>query len=252
MRRSIRLLTASFPGDPALDTAVSRALLQAVAAGQEPESLRIHRPGEVVAFSLLDRASRGFPRALAEARRLRVGAVLRLAGGRAALFHRGTLSLAWCLPAADSRAGIRSRFEQLSQILRDALQSLGVDARIGPVPGEWCPGAHSISAGGRAKLMGVGQRVVRGAAHLGAVVVVDGSERMRAVLEPIYRALGLDFDPRVVGSIADEVGGISLEEVESAIRRAFQQRFELLAGPLPAALRMQADALAADHRLAGP
>ena len=38
--------------------------------------------------------------------------------------------------------------------------------------------------------MGVGQRLVRGAAHVGGVVVVDQGDRIRDVLLPVYDALG--------------------------------------------------------------
>ena len=42
------------------------------------------------------------------------------------------------------------------------LGRLGVDARVGEVPGEYCPGAFSVNARGRIKLAGVGQRLISG------------------------------------------------------------------------------------------
>ena len=68
-----------------------------------------------------------------------------------------------------------------------ALCDLGVDARVGEVEGEYCPGEYSVNARGALKLMGVGQRIVRGAAHVGGVLVVGRSDRTRRVLEPVYR-----------------------------------------------------------------
>jgi hypothetical protein len=38
--RPLRVLHDSFPDDPALDTAVSRATMERVAAGELPETLR--------------------------------------------------------------------------------------------------------------------------------------------------------------------------------------------------------------------
>ncbi|MGI8945441.1 MAG: hypothetical protein ACR2GL_04280, partial [Thermoleophilaceae bacterium] len=60
----LRLLTDSFPGDAALDTAVSRALMLRVAAGELPETLRISRPGPIVAFGKRDVVCEGYPQAV--------------------------------------------------------------------------------------------------------------------------------------------------------------------------------------------
>ena len=49
--RPLRVLSDCFPDDPALDTAVSRATMRRVAAGHLPETLRLARPGRVVAFA---------------------------------------------------------------------------------------------------------------------------------------------------------------------------------------------------------
>ena len=40
-----------------------------------------------------------------------------------------------------------------------ALQRLGLDARLGELAGEYCPGEFSVNLAGRSKVMGVGQRV---------------------------------------------------------------------------------------------
>ena len=223
----LRVHEASFPGEPAFDTAVSRALLERVAAGAAPESLRLYRPDDVVAFSPLDATRPGFAQAVAAARASGFGAIRRLAGGAAAVFTPETLAFAWCIPAAEPRSGIRERFEVMAEITAAALQRLGVDARVGAVPGEYCPGDHSVSAGGRTKLMGVGQRIVRGAAHVGGVIVLGGSARVRRVLVPVYAALGLDLDPATVGSLEDEVAGVSREEVVAALLDEFGKRRSL-------------------------
>lgn len=249
MRRRIQLLEHSFAERPAFDTAVSRALLHAVGEGREPESLRLHTPGEVVAFSILDRAKPGFQAAVAAAQREGFQAVLRLAGGRAAVFHRQTLSFSWCVPARDARRGIRQRFEAVGRVIAEAFRDLGVDARVGAVPGEYCPGEHSVNARGKTKLMGVGQRVVRHAAHVGGVVVVAGAPRIRQVLVPVYREMGLRFDPASVGSLSDEVGGISVADVAGALRSAFQRRHDLFPAEISTALLTDAESLAPEHVL---
>ena len=239
----------AFPDRPDYDTAVTRALLQAVGRGELGEALRIHQPGEVVAFSVLDRTQAGFADAIEAAGENGFGAILRLAGGRAAVFHRDTIAFAWCVPDAEPRDGIAARFDLCAAIIRDALRALGVDARIGAVPDEYCPGDHSVNAGGRTKIMGVGQRIVRGAAHVGGVIVVDGSQRIRDVLGPVYGALGQPFDPGTVGSIADEIGPVSREDVVAALRASFGSHRRLEDGVLPPGLLDAAEPLARDHAL---
>ena len=98
-----------------------------------------------------------------------------------------------------------------------ARRRLGVDARVGEVPGEYCPGAWSVNARGRTKLVGIGQRIVAGGAHLGVVIVVRDSALVREVLIPVYDALGLEWDPATAGSVEDELGDVELDAVEDAI-----------------------------------
>ena len=175
----LRLLTDSFPDDPALDTAVSRALLERVAAGELPETLRLARPGAMVAFGKQDAVAPGYAEAARAAREHGFEAVLRLAGGRAAVFHEQTLELAHALPGEDVRTGVHDRFREAADRIAAALCGLGVDARVGEVPGEYCPGGYSVNARGELKLAGVGQRLIRGGAHLGAVVVAGDADRVR-------------------------------------------------------------------------
>jgi len=246
----LHLWTRAFPGRPAYETALSAALLRRVAAGARPETFRLHRTDAVLAFSALDRHRPGFPRAVAAARAAGFAPVLRLAGGRAALFHPGTLAFAWSVPVPDMRRGLHARYEAMAGILTGALRRMGVDARVGAVPREYCPGDHSVNARGRRKLCGVGQRVVRGAAHVGGVVVVDGSDRVRAVLEPVYHALDLDFDPATAGSVADEVGPVTCDDVAAALRAELAARFDLVPGEPDAGTRALAEQLEPAHDLA--
>jgi octanoyl-[GcvH]:protein N-octanoyltransferase len=238
------------PEPAELDTAISRATLEGVAAGRLPETLRVHRPGRVVAFGPRDRVEQGFPRAVAAARERGFGAIERLAGGRAAVFHEGTLAFSWAIPDPSPRDGIRRRFDEVAAIMVDALRSLGVDARIGEIPGEYCPGEHSVNAGGRTKLIGVGQRVVAGAAHVGGVVVVHDADTVRDVLLPVYEALDLAWDPATVGAVDLEVPDVTWDQVEGAVLTVFEGRFELDEGRLdPETLALARD-LAPRHLVA--
>lgn len=249
-RRRIVVVRESFPAPEAMDTAVSRATLQRVSEDGGPETLRLHRPADVVAFGPRDRVARGFPEAVTAARSLGFGAVERLAGGRAAVFHGGTIAFSWAIPDPSPRDGIRARFEVLAHLMAEAFRSLGVDAQVGEVPGEYCPGEHSVNARGKTKLMGVGQRVIAGAAHVGGVVVVTGSEEVRRVLVPVYRALGLEWDPATAGALEDEVPGVDWEGAERAVLDAFAARFDVAEGTLPPATLEVARELLPRHALA--
>jgi len=241
----------SFPERPAYDTAVSRALLMAVGEGRSPAALRLYEPGDAVAFSLLDRVQPGFRDAVAAARARGFDAVLRLAGGRAAVFTRETLGFAWCIPDPEPRARVTARFDEIAATIAAALQRLGVDARVGAVPGEYCPGDHSVNARGESKLMGVGQRIVRGAAHVGGVIVLGGSSRIRDVLVPVYERMGFAWDPASVGSLEDEIGAVSRAAVIDALLAELAKRHELERAPLAPGLLAAAENRESEHRLPG-
>lgn len=188
-----------------------------VAARELPETLRISRPGPAVAFGRRDVVSADYPAAVAATRAGGFEAIERLAGGRAAVFHEQTLHFGHALHAADPRAGVTPRFEATAALIARALTRLGVDARVGEVPGEYCPGEHSVNARGERKLMGLGQRVIRDGAYVGGVVVVAGAERIRELLVPVYAALGLEWEPATTGSLADERPGSGWEELRAAL-----------------------------------
>jgi octanoyl-[GcvH]:protein N-octanoyltransferase len=247
-RAKLHLITAGFPEPPARDTAVSHAILRRVSDGELPDTLRVHRPGPVVAFGPKDRLAPGFDRAVRAAEGMGFGAVHRLAGGRAAVFHEDTVAFALVTKDEAPRTGIRRRFEELAGIMAAAFQDLGVDARVGEVPGEYCPGEHSVNARGVTKLMGVGQRLVQRAAHVGGVIVVGGSDRIRDVLLPVYQALELGWDPSTAGALQDEVPGVTWDAVEGAVLRRFGERYEVIEdGELDGATLELAGELEARH-----
>jgi octanoyl-[GcvH]:protein N-octanoyltransferase len=243
----LRVIRRGFPDRPAYGTAVSEALLHRVAAGELPATLRIHRPSRELAFAKQDRAAPGFEAAVRSAREAGFEPVLRLAGGRAAVFTEGTLALAWSSPDPRPTRRTHDRFRTMAEIVAGALAELGVDARIGEVPGEYCPGAWSVNARGAVKLAGIGQRIIRGGAHLGTVLVVRDSVLVRSALEPVYAALGLDWDPETAGSVSDEVGEVSLDRAEQALLAQFASRFELVEAELDAETLQRARRLEPEH-----
>ena len=163
------------------------------------------------------------------------------------MYHPGTVAFAWCRPVSDLREGIDARYHEMGEILVEALGALGVDARMGEIPGEYCPGRYSVNAGGRVKLAGVGQRVVRGAAHVGGVIVVSDAGRVNRALAPVYAALGLDMREAATGAIEDEVADVTTGRLVDALAEAFGRRFRLEDGALDAATLDRARQLAPEH-----
>jgi octanoyl-[GcvH]:protein N-octanoyltransferase len=246
----VNLIRDAVTHDTALDTAISRAILERVAAGELPATLRLARPGAMVAFGKQDAVAAGFPAAMLAAREAGFDAVLRLAGGRAAVFHEDTIALAHAVPDPAPREGIHARFEATAGLIARALAGLGVDARVGEVPGEYCPGGFSVNAAGRRKLAGIGQRLIAGASHMGGVIVVGGADRVREVLVPVYGALGLDWDPATTGAVADEREGIGWETVRDAVLAEYAARYELVEAELDEQTLALARRLAPEHRQA--
>jgi octanoyl-[GcvH]:protein N-octanoyltransferase len=244
----LRLIREGFPDRPAYGTGVSEAILRRVAAGELEATFRVHRPARELAFSKQDRAADGFAEAVGAARAAGFEPVIRLAGGRAAAFHEGTLAFAWATPASRPTAETAERFERIAGIVADALRALGVDARVGEVPREYCPGAWSVNARGRVKLAGIGQRLITGGAHAGGVVVATGSGLLRAALEPVYAALELDWDPATAGSVEDEAEGATLDRVEEAMLDELGRHFELADAELDPETLALAAKLESAHR----
>lgn len=245
-RPRLQLTLDDTVGHPALDTAISRILLERVDRGELPATLRLSRPTRIVAFSSRDARAPGYAEAVAATTREGFSPIVRLAGGRAAVFTESTIAFAWSVPAEGPAAGIAERFEILSACLAEAFTDLGADARVGEVDGEYCPGSYSVNLGGRRKVAGVGQRLLRRAAHTGGVVVVDGAALLNRVLVPVYAAMDVAFDPEVTGALRDEVD-VGFEQVRAAIAEAFARRFDVTEWRLDDHTRRLATAAAADH-----
>jgi lipoate-protein ligase A len=242
-----RLVHDAYPDHPGLDTAISRALLVRTSDGEIPETIRLHSPGDVVAFGRQDVLAPGYLDAVEAARSHGFEAVERLTGGRAAVFHTGTIAFSWTLPDPSPIEGIRSRFQMISEVVAAALQRLGTDARVGEVPGEYCPGEFSVNIGGSLKVMGVGQRLARRAAHIGGVIVVENAGKVRNVLLAVYAALGLEWDPITAGAVADTLPGASVGRVTRALEVELGELRALEPAELDAATLELAASLVPDH-----
>lgn len=201
-------------------TDVAVALLRDVAAGRAPATLRVGVPPATVAFGKSDTLRDGYDAACAAARAHGFAPVVRGPGGHATAYDDGSVVFDLVVPADSPLTGLHDLFEATSPRIAAALRDLGVDARVGAVPGEHCHGDFSVNARGVVKLCGTAQRRVRGAALLGGFVTVHGAARLRAVLTDVYAALGIDFDAASVGGVADEVPGVTTDAVAAALQAA--------------------------------
>ena len=236
----------SSPRSPALEVAVSHALIERVDARTLGPVLRVYRPAPTLAFGRLDTLRPGFPAAAAAARAHGFEPVVRAPGGHAVAYHEGCLVVDELLPHADPIAGLQQRFRRSAETLAEALRELGVDSRVGRIAGEFCPGEYTVNARGAVKLVGSAQRVIRHASLLAASIAVTDAAPLRAVLEDVYAALELEWNPATAGGVGDEVP-VGLDSVERAVVGAYARRDELDAGRIDPATLALAAALEAKH-----
>jgi lipoate-protein ligase A len=239
----VQLIRARHPQDPVLDAAVTHALLRRVGAGELGPVARVLRPGPTMAFGRLDALAGGFDGARAAATAHGYAPLVRLGGGHAAGYDEGSLLVELIRPERSIAEGIEARFAGATALLVEALDAVGIVARVGEVDGEYCAGAWSVNAAG-VKLAGTAQRSIRGASLVTAMVIVEGGARLRAALVDVYAALGIAWRPETAGAGQDVLPGLRVADVERAVIATLANREALTAGELDAATL----ALAADLR----
>ena len=227
------LLGADPVGGPAADVALGPLLLRR-GLGDATDVLRIYSPEPTAAFSRRDTLRPGFAAASAAVRALGFTPVVRPQGGSLAAYHQGSVVVDHVHRAAGEPIDPVERFQRFAALHAGLLTGLGVDARIGPVPGEYCPGEYSINAGG-VKIVGSAQRVTRDGWLFSTVLQVAGTARLRAVHTAAYAALGYAFDPATVGTIEDVTRTVSVADVSAAVLAAYRPAGPPV--PVPAGLR---------------
>jgi len=200
--------------DVEADREVTRRLVEH-SAGAGVSGLRVWYPHRQVAFGRRDARSDGYETARRRAKERGFEPVERAAGGRATAYTSGTLLFARAEPVSDPRGGLGDRYERTLGALQGALSELGVDASRGEPPDSFCPGTHSLQATG--KLVGLAQRVRQDVAVVAGVLTVRDHAAVADVLDPVYDALGVPFDPDSVGSLARAGGETDRETVRRTV-----------------------------------
>jgi octanoyl-[GcvH]:protein N-octanoyltransferase len=224
----LTLLREHATSDAAADLDRSLHLLREVASGARGPLLRAYTPARTLAFGQRDARLPGFGEASAAAAALGFAPVVRSAGGRAAAYHEGCLIIDQIQSEPEAMRGHQARFAHFGELYAQALRGVGVDAAVGEIPGEYCPGEFSVHGTperglapdgvGRVKLVGTAQRVVAGAWLFTSVLVVSGAPSLCEVTTRVYAALGLELDPRTVGDAVGLVGsGVSVPTPTSVL-----------------------------------
>ena len=208
--------------EPVMDAAISSAILKQVSDGHLKETLRLFKPKRTLAFAPRDIRDPNYQKAVDSAIAHGFQPVKRLTGGRAAVFHEGTLGFAWTIPDENPRFNVDLRFKIVSNLIKNSLCDLGFDARVGEVAGEYCSGKYSVNLNGTIKVMGVGQKLAPRASHIGGVIVVNNSQLTKSILGDIYQDLEIDWIPETAGSLDDINNTIKIEDVKNSIIRCIK------------------------------
>ncbi len=231
--------------DEALELAVAHALVRRASTGELTEALRIYRPAApVVVFGRRDTRLPGFAAAVLAARAAGFEPLVRAVGGRPVAYTTQALVIDHVKHEPLAPDGLETRFQYYGSLYASVLGELGIDARVGAVPGEYCPGAHSVNARGVVKLVGTGQRVVRNAWLFSTLIVLGDDDVLRDLLTDIYRLLELPFDPVSVGSLSSETDGLDFAALERRVIAAYAPTEP---AALDAATLALARSLVADH-----
>ena len=172
--------------------------------------LRVFRPQKTAAFSTKDTLHKNFAAAKKIASRLGYEPILRPAGGHLAIYDHRSLIMDITAPHENPGKDIINRYELFSEKISSYLALLGVDARIGQVDGEFCPGRFSINSSSQKKLVGIAQRITKSGYYLSALILLEQSSEAIDALSATYKLIDLDFNPSSHGDLHELVGSGSV------------------------------------------
>ena len=79
--------------------------------------------------------------------------------------------------------------------------------------------------------------------------MVEGEDRINAVLEPVYSALGLDWEPAASGSARTEEPSAAWDRVADALVAEYAREYEVVEDGVDSETLALARSLAAEHRV---
>lgn len=233
--------------DPVTAYGYQRMVFEQVASGARPTTISITASARHVGVTRRDTRRPGFDEAVRASNEEGYPVMVRGSGGGATAAAEGTFGFSIVRPAGEDEIhrSISDRYDEAAALVLGAFSRLGLEAEVGEVQSEFCPGDHSIRVGGweeGMKLVGIAQRITRRATSVGGIVLVHGEEELAKVLEKVYRAMQLPFRSGSVGSLRQAgvdagVEGVIEAFAEEAEGRYGAQRVGLDEGMLEAARR---------------
>lgn len=181
--------------------------------------LRLRRPRPTAAFSPQDAAHPRYEAARALARTAGFAPIERGTGGRLSIFDEAAIGVTLIAPLHAPQETMMRRYEVFAGAIAKALRVLDVEARVGELPNEYCPGKFSINAEGRVKLVGIAQRMTSRSYQMGAVIAVEHSPAAREALSSVYGLMELPFDRGTYGAVRDFGPHLSHSHVAEAVVR---------------------------------
>jgi lipoate-protein ligase A len=179
-----------------------------------------------VAFSAFEQRLEGFDDAVSETLAFGFEPVVRPAGGRMVALDEDWVVIDIITPETYLAVAHRDVYEEFGGTFVSLLRKLGVDASMGAVSGEYCPGDYSINARGVAKLVGTAQRVRRGARLFSACIPFSISYNVATLFDRINSSLQLDWNPTTLAGVGDEVPGLKIEDLEQELINHFAPRVD--------------------------
>jgi len=204
------------------DRAATSAMLATAAEAGEP-AVRLWQPPKQVAFGRRDTNAADYAGAARAARAQSFPPVERSVGGRAVAYTGRTLAFAVAITTDDCRSGIEDRYRTATATVLNALRDLDADVEPGEPLASYCPGSHSIRVADGGKVAGLAQRVRTDVVLVSGCLVVAAADEPEIgdVLDPVYDALDVDFDPASVGSVAGAGGLATPSDVSRTLETAF-------------------------------
>ncbi|MBI52166.1 MAG: hypothetical protein CL779_02990 [Chloroflexi bacterium] len=212
---------------PGFDIAISRTLLDQVSLNQYPSVLRVYKGTEQIAFGPSDVRNDGYDSAVSYLKKKKFSAVNRLTGGHAVIFHPGTLIFGWMFHDLQARLKMHYYFELVSNFFQSIINDFGLNCFVGEVDGEYCSGQYSLNLDKKVKVAGIAQRIVNRAVYIGGFIAINNSDLIKEMLIPIYKDLGIKWDPQTVGALNDYDRTIDFTSLSSKISYKLHENYNV-------------------------
>lgn len=240
-------------GSAAAELAIPSLLLRSTEADWS-ELVHVYVPlGPTVAFSSRDLRRPGILAAAEVARSAGFEPVVRSPGGQMVAYDAGAVVIDHITRSSGLLQATGATFADNAASHADVLRGLGgIDARVGAVDGEYCPGEFSINVGGQTKVVGSAQRITSTGSLFSTVVQVEVSPEVRAVITAVSAALGYELRETSIAGLADYETGLASSHVAAAFAADYRDRLGLADGTLPEGITAQTAGIAALPPSDGP